>query len=104
MIIDHRTYVTHHGKLNEFIDRYEKMALGVQQHYLERLVGYFVTDIGPLNQVVHLWAYDSLDDRDARRSRMEKDPAWKAFKDANAGTFQSQENKILKPVHFSPIK
>lgn len=104
MIIDHRTYVTQHGRLQEFIDRYEKMALGVQQHYLERLVGYFVTDIGPLNQVVHLWAYDSLDDRDDRRSRMEKDPAWKAFKTANAGTFQSQENKILKPVHFSPIK
>ncbi len=55
MIIDHRTYVTQHGRLQEFIDRYEKMALGVQQHYLERLVGYFVTDIGPLNQVVHLW-------------------------------------------------
>lgn len=104
MIIDHRTYVTQHGRLQEFLDRYEKMALGVQQQYLGRLVGYFVTDIGPQNQVVHLWAYDSLDDRAARRGRMEQDPAWKAFKQANAGVFQSQENKILSPVHFSPIK
>ena len=104
MIIDHRTYVTKHGRLNEFLDRYEKMALGVQKQYLENLVGYFTTDIGLQNQVVHLWAYKSLDDRDERRSRMEKDPAWKAFKEANAGVFVSQENKILKPVHFSPIK
>jgi hypothetical protein len=104
MIIDHRTYVTKHGRLQEFLDRYEKMALGVQQEYLGRLVGYFVTDIGLQNQVVHLWAYDSLADRDERRGRMEKDPAWTAFKQANAGVFKSQENKILKPVHFSPIK
>ncbi len=47
----------------------EDGALGVQR--ISNLVGYFVTDIDRLNQVVHLWAYDSLDDRDDRRSRME---------------------------------
>jgi len=34
------------------------------------LVGFFVSDIGPLNQVVHLWAYDSLAHREAARATM----------------------------------
>lgn len=106
MIIDHRTYVTHHGKLDEFLQRYEAMGLAVQQEYLGRdaLVGYFVTDIGPLNQVTHLWRYDGVGDRAERRARMEEDPRWKAFKAANAGTFASQENRILRPVGFSPLR
>ena len=34
------------------------------------MVGYYVTESGPLNLVVHLWAYDSLDQRDKCRAAM----------------------------------
>jgi hypothetical protein len=102
MIFDHRTYTVHHGRMADYLDRYERLALPVQLRHLGRLVGFYVSDIGPLNQVVHIWAYDSIADREERRARMAADPDWKAFMKGNEGTFSAQENKILKPAQFSP--
>jgi NIPSNAP len=103
MIYDHRTYTVAHGKMQEYLERYERFALPVQLRHLGTLVGFFVSDIGPLNQVVHIWAYDSIGDREERRARMAADPEWQHFLKINAGTFVSQENKILKPAKFSPL-
>lgn len=102
MIVDHRTYTVVHGKMDEYLMRYETVALPIQLRHLGRLIGYYVCEIGPLNQVVHIWAYDSVADRDARRTRMAADPEWQAFLKINAGTFTHQENKIMRPAPFSP--
>ncbi|MCB8883086.1 NIPSNAP family protein [Acidisoma cellulosilytica] len=102
MIIDHRTYTVAHGRMAEYLERYRTMALPVQLRHLGRLIGFYVSDIGPLNQVVHIWAYEDIADREARRARMAADPEWKAFQLANAGIFVQQDNKIMKPTVFSP--
>jgi hypothetical protein len=102
MIVEHRTYTVHHGKMEEYLARYEKYGLPIQLKHLQRLVGFYVSEIGVLNQVVHLWAYDSLADREERRNRMEADPEWTAFKVTNKGTFTAQEIRILKSAKFSP--
>lgn len=104
MIIDHRTYTLVHGRMEEYLERYERVGLLIQLRYLERLVGFFVSDIGPQNQVVHMWAYDSIADRQARRDRMNADPAWRAFVKTNEGTFIFTKNKILTPTKFSPLR
>lgn len=87
----------------EYLERYEKVALPIQRRHLGQLVGFFVTDIGPLNQVVHIWAYEDIADRERRRANMAADPEWKAFLKLNGGSFVAQENKILKPTSFSPL-
>ena len=104
MIIDHRTYTVHHGTMEEYLERYERDGLPIQLRYLGRYLGCFVSDIGPLNQVIHMWAYDSLADREERRARMAQDPEWQAFRDKNRGSFVAQEVKIIVPTKFSPIK
>ncbi len=104
MIIDHRTYTLVHGRMAEYLERYERVGLPIQLHYLERLVGFFVSDIGPQNQVVHMWAYDSIADRQERRDRMNADPAWQAFVKTNDGTFIFTKNKILRPTKTSPLR
>ena len=104
MIIDHRTYNMTHGKMNDYLERYEGIGLPLQIEHLGHLVGFFVSDIGPLNQVVHLWAYDSIADREIRRERMAADPRWQSFLTGNLGMFASQEIKILKPTSFSPLR
>jgi hypothetical protein len=89
--------------MDEYLVRYETHALPLQQKHLGRLVGFFVTDIGPLNQVLHIWAYDSLAQREHCRAAMEADPAWEAFKHINRGSFVQQDVKILRPTRFSPL-
>jgi len=61
---------------------YERAALPLQRKHLGRLIGFFVSEIGPLNQVVHLWAFDSLADREQRRKAMEADPLWPSYENA----------------------
>ena len=106
MIIDHRTYSFHPMKLQPWLELYEQAALPVQQKHLGGLIGFFVTETGPLNEVVHLWSYDNAEDRQQRRARMAEDPDWGVFlkKNAELGALRVQENKILVPVGFSPIK
>ncbi|HYD61763.1 MAG TPA: NIPSNAP family protein [Noviherbaspirillum sp.] len=105
MIIDLRTYTMVPGRLRAFLELYEREGLPVQRRHQGEPVGYFVTEIGTQNQVVHLWGYESLADREKRRAALEADPEWIAYraKSAAAGNVQHQENKILRSVAFSPL-
>jgi len=105
MIVDLRTYTMIPGRLAAFLELYEKEGLPIQIKHLGKPIGYFVTEIGTLNQVVHLWGYESLADREKRRGTMEADPDWIAYrkKSAASGNIQIQENKILKSTSFSPL-
>ncbi|QHI98352.1 NIPSNAP family protein [Xylophilus rhododendri] len=102
MIFEHRTYTVAHGLMDDYLQRYEEFGLPVQQRHLGRLLGFFVSEIGPLNQVVHIWVYDSLADREQRRAAMEADPDWHAFKRSNRGTFVAQEVKMMVGARFNP--
>lgn len=105
MFIEHRMYVLHTGiKLNEFLDAYETIGLPVQKRILGGFLGYFVSDIGKLNQVMHLWAYDSLDERDRRRIQLHFDPEWLRCLDIIRPMISTMENAIYKPTSFSPIR
>lgn len=42
------------------------------------LEGHWSSEIGPLNQYVHLWAYDSLAEMERLRGELSALPAWKA--------------------------
>lgn len=104
MIIDHRTYDFHPGKLAGWLEVYEKYALPVQQKHLGRLIGFFTTEVGPINQAVFLWAYEDMGDRERRRAAMEADPAWDAFRrrGRGLGALETQANQLLAPVPWAP--
>ena len=103
MIVAQRTYTLHPGQHLKYLDTYEKEGLEIQRPILGNLVGYFFTDIGPLNQIVHMWGYDSLDERTKRRRKLFEDLGWRAYIQMIAPMIASQESKILIPAPFSPI-
>jgi hypothetical protein len=106
MILEVRTYTTHPGKAASWLAYYEKAGLPVQEKYLGGLVGFFTSEVGTLNQIVHMWKYESLADREARRGAMVKDPAWHAFVQGQPQPTPliSQTSQILVPTAFSPMK
>lgn len=103
MIVEKRTYTFHPGKLQEFLTLYEKEGLALHTSYLP-LIGYFVSEIGTLNQVVTLWGYESMADREEKRARLYADPAWIAFGPKTTPFIQTMETMILRPTGWSPIK
>jgi hypothetical protein len=106
MIVDVRIYTCKVNKMTEFVKIYEDMGWALQQKYLGRCLGWYTTIEGELNTVVHLWAYDSQADREARRNAMAADPAWGAYL-AEVGkrdVLVKMQNRIVRPTAFSPVK
>ena len=44
--------------------------------HIGHLVGDFTTEVGNVNEIGHIWAYQDLADRTKRRATMAVDPAW----------------------------
>ena len=104
MIYEERVYTIAPGRIDEFIDNYEAMGLPIQLEAVGHLVGFFRTEIGGLNKVVHIWGYESLDDRQKRRARLAAHPDWPKYLAVNLPLIVDQENRILVPAPFSPTK
>jgi hypothetical protein len=103
MIVEERIYTLAIGKAPEYLALYEAEGLGVQRSILGRMIGYFSTEFGPLNQIVHLWAYQDLADRARRRAELAAHPGWRSYLAKVRPLIVSQENKLLTPAPFAPI-
>lgn len=102
MIVEERIYTLHPGKVPDYMRLYEEEGFAIQQPILGNLVGWYVTDFGPQNQIVHLWGYDSYAERDRRRAELYRSEAWRAFLAKIRPMILRQENKTLLPAPWSP--
>ena len=103
MFVDERIYSLHAGKTSEFLKLYEEEGLEVQTRILGKMVGYYYTEFGPLNQIVHMWAYDSFEDRQKRRAALLASPEWKSYAAKMRPLVHHVENKLLMPAPFFRI-
>lgn len=104
MIVEMRTYTIRAGKVPEFSKAYQELGEKIQRPILGNLVGAFTTEIGPLNQIIHLWGYEDLADRAARRAKLAADKDWPKYLAAAVPLLERMENKILVPLPWSPVK
>ncbi len=104
MIVELRTYTLKALHTGAFLKLYESAALPLQRQYLGHLIGFYVSEIGPLNEVVHLWGFASLAERERRRALMEADPGWPLYRQAllELDVVVQQDTKILRTTSFSP--
>ena len=65
------------------------------------LAGAWYSEIGALNRWVHLWAYNSFEHRARVRDEVRENGVWPP---PSGVTPIKQENKILTPMSFSPMK
>jgi hypothetical protein len=104
MIVEERTYTVKPGTVQQYYADYDPRGLAIQQRILGNLIGYFHTEIGELNQIVHLWGYDSLAEREKRRAVLAADPEWHAYLRQSPDIIVKMETRILVPAPFSPIR
>nr|WP_301340900.1 NIPSNAP family protein [Azospirillum brasilense] len=105
VVVEERTYVLHTSvSLAEYLRIYETEGLPAQKPILGGFLGYFVTEFGTQNQLVHLWAYADLEDRRARRARLAGNAQWQGCLAKIRPMIMTMENRILYPTSFSPIR
>ena len=64
------------------------------------MFGYFSTEVGTQNQIVHLWWYENFEDREKRRAQMAADPGWQAYIGKVRQFLSYQETRIMRPAPF----
>ena len=74
MIIEVRTYQLKPGSLASVVETFGK-------HYEERkkfseLAAFWFTEIGPLNEIIHVWSYQDLAERERVRAEAAATPHW----------------------------
>jgi hypothetical protein len=101
-----RTYTFKPLRGADWLALYKSEALPLQQEFLGKLIGFFTTEIGDISEIVHIWPYDSLDDRIRRRDRMAADSRWQEFgrKVKALDILLKMESRIMRPTDFSPLK
>jgi len=103
MIYEMRTYRMKTGTVPAYLKLVDQEGIAVQRGHLGQLVAYFFSDIGPLNEIVHIWAYTDLNDRASRRAGLAADPQWQTFLTKIQPLIKTMKNKILLPASFSPL-
>ena len=103
MIYEMRTYGMKVGTVPVYLELVEEEGIQIQKEHLGDLVGYFSSEIGPLNEIVHIWAFADLADRAARRAKLAADPRWQRFMPKIQALIDTMENKILLAAPFSPL-
>src|SRR5260370_32536027 len=97
MIYEVRTYTLRAGAVAEFEERYEKRLPTRLKH--SKLGGFWHTEFGPLNQVVHVYPYDDLAHRTRVRTAMANDAERNAMP-GGQDLIAAQEAEIVIPAPF----
>jgi hypothetical protein len=104
VILEQRDYQVYAGKLPDVLRLYEEEGIPIQLEILGGLVGAFTTEIGALSTYSTLWRYESFAEREEKRARLQTDPRWKEFLARVQPLFHTQQNRILVPTAFSPLR
>jgi hypothetical protein len=95
MIYEIRTYDLKPRSLPEVEKRFGE-AYEKRKKYSE-LTAFFHTEIGPLNQIIHIWGYKDLEERGRVREAAVKEAAWPP---KIAEFIVSQQSQIMIPFSF----
>jgi hypothetical protein len=76
MIYELRTYTLKQGSVPEVVKNASTVGRTVRGDKYGKLEGYWTSEIGPLNQVLHLWSFTDLNERARLRGELAKDARW----------------------------
>ena len=101
MIYEFRTYTLTVGSMGKFEESFAN-ALPRREKY-SKLTACWHTDIGPLNQIIHVWGYDDMQQRAEVRAAAAADPNWPPAGDD--AYIVKMEAEIVIPAPFQkPIE
>jgi len=97
MIIEMRTYTLQPGTLAEAEKRFGEALPHREKH--GKIAAFWHTEVGPLNQIIHVWAYDNFEQRNAVRGAAMKEAGWPP---KIQEFIVVMKNEVFHPAPFSP--
>ena len=97
MLYEVRTYTLQPGTVGEFESRFAQRQ-PLREKY-SKLGAFWHTEMGPLNEVVHVWPYKDLNQRAAVRAAVNKDPEIQKLPPGR-DFIVAQESEVMIPAPF----
>jgi hypothetical protein len=97
MIIEMRTYQLKPASIVQFEERFGA-ALPKRLEF-SPLAAFWHTEVGPLNQVIHVWPYDTFEQRVQVRAAASASPGWPP---PTREFVVEQKSELFLPAPFSP--
>ena len=76
MIYELRTYTVRPGTLGDMVKAASTVSREIRGNNFGKLEGYWSSEIGALNQVLHMWSYSDLNERARLRAELAKNARW----------------------------
>lgn len=103
-IYEQRTYDIIVGQMPEVFRLYQEEGWPAFEAggYTNKLVGYFISDTGPLHQLIHLWRFDDDADRRDFWSRLFADEEFMKFAVQLRPHIGAQNVQLLNSAPWGP--
>ena len=99
MIYELRTYTLKPGLAPTVAKNAGEVGRNIRGGEYGKLEGYWMTEIGPLNQVMHLWSYTDLNERANLRAALNANSRWTSeYLPLIRPNLIRQDIRILNPV------
>ncbi len=104
MVIDYRAYTFKPGTVPTFLELFERVGLPIQNRILgtQAFVGIYRTEIGNVNEVIHMWRYTDVAERAAKRALLYKDAEFMDYVAKVREIMTHQDVRLLVPSECNP--
>ena len=104
VVYEKRTYSVIVGQMAEVVRLYSTLGWPALEAggFGKKLVGYFTSDTCELHQLIHLWRFDSDDDRRAHWKRLFENAEFMAFAKQIRPLVRSQEIQLMLAAPWGP--
>ena len=98
-----RVYDLQPGSVPQYMAAAGEVGLKIRQEHGVKLAGWYYTDVGPLNRVVHIWAYNDYTHFQEARAAVTGDPRWSNdYVPRVRGLIVRQQDMIMQGADFFP--
>jgi hypothetical protein len=106
MIYEQRTYDIYPQHFAAYLKLFETTGMAVRGGgEYGKLIGFWTVEIGELNRVVHIWAYNSADHRRDCRAALAQVPKWKdEFLPQALPLVVKMQSALMNSAAFSPLQ
>jgi NIPSNAP len=103
-VYEKRTYSVTVGQMSEVVRLYSTLGWPALEAggFGKNLIGYFISDTGELHQLIHLWRFESDDDRRAFWKRLYEDGDFMAFAKQLRPLVRSQNVQLMLAAPWGP--
>ena len=103
MIYNMRIYDLKPGAVPQYMAAAGEVALKIRADHGVKLAGWYYADVGKLNRVFHIWAYESFAHFEEAREAVRTDPRWERdYSPRVKGLIVAQQDMIVQGADFFP--